>query len=300
MWTRIQTLMLREWMQHGRGWIILMTILPAVFLVALPFGSVDLPEAMSSKVPLAVVALCVWVTMLTVATLSWLATAFQLPGLARRDQQDRSIEFWLSLPSSHSESIGATVLVHAVLVPMAALVVGAAIGLVLVMPAMMLKVGGLAALMNVPWAQVLWLTLLVLLRLLPGVLLAALWVAPLMLTLMAASAWLKRWGVPAVLGLSLIGGGLLRKVYGITWPTDLLVHYGQQAKLALVAQPQLLKQMVPGPQNLEALLRSGEFSAWVMSDLAVSLQALLSWQFALGLAVSAAMFGLLVLRRRLN
>jgi hypothetical protein len=296
----MQTLMLREWMQHGRGWIILMTILPAIFLVALPFGSVDLPEAMTSKVPLAVVALCVWVTMLTVATVSWLASAFQLPGLARRDQQDRSIEFWLSLPASHSESIAALLLMHAVLVPMVALVVGAAIGLVLVLPAMMLKVGGLAALMSVPWAQVLLLTAVLLLRLLPGVLLAVLWAAPLMLALMAASAWLKRWGVPAVLGVTLIGGGLLRKVYGITWPTDLLAHYVQQAKLALVAQPQALQQMAPGHDKLQALLQSGDLVAWVMSDLGVALQALLSWQFALGLAVSAAMFGLLVLRRRLN
>lgn len=300
MWTRMQTLMLREWMQHGRGWIILMTILPAIFLVALPFGSVDLPEAMTSKVPLALVALCVWVTMLTVATVSWLASAFQLPGLARRDQQDRSIEFWLSLPASHSESIAALLLMHAVLVPMVALVVGAAIGLVLVLPAMMLKVGGLAALMSVPWAQVLLLTAVLLLRLLPGVLLAVLWAAPLMLALMAASAWLKRWGVPAVLGVTLIGGGLLRKVYGITWPTDLLAHYVQQAKLALVAQPQALQQMAPGQDKLQALLQSGDLVAWVMSDLGVALQALLSWQFALGLAVSAAMFGLLVLRRRLN
>ncbi|MFS9605847.1 hypothetical protein, partial [Klebsiella pneumoniae] len=47
-----------------------------------------------------------------------LVALFQLPGLARRDMQDRSIEFWLSLPGRSSESVAATVLAHGWLAPL--------------------------------------------------------------------------------------------------------------------------------------------------------------------------------------
>jgi ABC-2 type transport system permease protein len=38
-------------------------------------------------------------------------------GSPRRDHGDRSIEFWLSLPSGHGESLAAPMLVHLLLVP---------------------------------------------------------------------------------------------------------------------------------------------------------------------------------------
>jgi hypothetical protein len=47
-----------------------------------------------------------------------------------------------------------------------------------------------------------------------GLVLATLWLSPLILLTMAASAWLKRWGLPAVVaGLALLAG-VLDKLYG--------------------------------------------------------------------------------------
>ena len=77
---------------------------------------------------------------------------FQTPGLARRDRQDRSIEFWLSLPTSHTASVAAPVLMHLVVVPLLALLIGAAfsyaIGLALIW-----KVFGAAQALALPWGE---------------------------------------------------------------------------------------------------------------------------------------------------
>ena len=101
----IPTLLLREWMQHKRGWLIAAFAPPVLFLAMLPFGQVQgLPTEQLELVALValVVSACV------VYAICLLVALFQLPGLARRDAQDRSIEFWLSLPGRPSESVAAT------------------------------------------------------------------------------------------------------------------------------------------------------------------------------------------------
>ena len=194
MTSRFNTLLLREWMQHKRGWLITMLLPPAIFLALLPIGQV---EGMSEHLPLGVAMLGLLISTAAVFGISYAAALFQLPGLARRDQQDRSIEFWLSLPASHSESIGATVLAHALLVPLAAALVGFACG-GLIASGLVIKTNGLAGWADVPWLSAIGLAIPVLLRGLLGIVLMSLWLAPLILIVMAASAWLKRWGVPAV------------------------------------------------------------------------------------------------------
>ena len=163
--SRFNTLLLREWMQHQRGWLITLLLPPLLFLAILPFGSV---QGMPMDHPLPLALLIVMISAGAAFGISYASAMFQLSGLARRDNQDRSIEFWLSLPASHSESIGATVLTHTVLVPLAALVVGFGVGAVIA-PAVIAKQGGLAALVSVPWFGVMAAAVPMLLRALLGV-----------------------------------------------------------------------------------------------------------------------------------
>lgn len=291
--SRFLTLMQREWMQHHRGWLMLMFIPVALFLAILPFGDVHLEEKIP---PLPLAAVAMLATAAVVFMLSFAAAMFQLPGLARRDRQDRSIEFWLSLPASHSESIGATVLMHAFLIPLLALAVGAGLGLLSAV-AMILKVYGFAGLAQPGWISLLLAALLALARGALGVLLMTLWLAPLFMALMAASAWLKRWGVPVLIGGVLILGGVLKKVYDNSLVFDLLERQFEGARSALLGDPGGLS-----PLEHTAPEANGEFVAlvgqWAWHDLLATLSQLLSAPFLIGLLLAAASFGLLVLKRR--
>ncbi|MET0518778.1 MAG: hypothetical protein ABW005_08090 [Burkholderiaceae bacterium] len=291
MTSRFQTLILREWMQHKRGWLISLFLPQLLFLALLPIGQAHgLPDIS----PLAAALLFILVSTGAVTAIVWLSAMFQLPGLARRDVQDRSIEFWLSLPASHSESIGATVLTHALLVPLAAVLVGCLSGFI-VAAALILKIGGLVALAEVPWLAVVASSTPLLLLNLLGVLLATAWLAPLMLIPMAASAWLKRWGVPVVLLTYGIGGLVLDKVYGNHLVWDLVDQQFEGAKTALPNIQDLIQQAGPALHSPDA----GGFSlaAWSMHDAQASLAALASPHFIGGLIVAALCFGLLVLKR---
>lgn len=289
--SRFNTLLLREWMQHKRGWLITLLLPPLLFLAILPFGNV---EGMPLDHPLPMALLIVMISSAAVFGISYASAMFQLSGLARRDNQDRSIEFWLSLPASHSESIGATVLTHTVLVPLAALVVGFGFS-ALIAPGVIAKQGGMAALASVPWSSVMVAAVPLLLRALLGVVLMSLWLAPLMLMLMAASAWLKRWGLPA-LALTLgVGGVILDKVYGLRIVWDLLDAQIKGASLALFADPSGLPA-----QLRDARLGSDEkldTAAWALHDGLSALQALASPHLLGGLLVAAGCFALLVLKR---
>lgn len=288
--SRFSTLILREWLQHKRGWLITLLLPPAIFLALLPFGEVN---GMPTDRPLIAALVIVMVSTAAVFGISWISAMFQLPGLARRDSQDRSIEFWLSLPASHSESIGATLLTHALLVPLAALLFGLLMGGVIAL-GVVFKVAGLAGWASVPWSSVIAISIPLLLRALLGVVLMSLWLAPLMLILMAASAWLKRWGVPAVVLAVGIGGAVLSKVYGLPIVWDLIAAQQQGAKLALAAAPASLID------QLTRLQFSGEpFSAmgWATQDALIALGNLASPHFIGGLLVAAGCFALLVLKR---
>lgn len=291
MTSRFQTLILREWMQHKRGWLISLFLPQAIFLALLPIGQA---HGLPHIPPLATALLFVLATTAGVVAIVWLSAMFQLPGLARRDTQDRSIEFWLSLPASHSESIGATVLTHALLVPLAAVLVGCLSGFVL-SAALILKMEGLTGLAEVPWLAVVASSTPFLLLNLMGVLLATLWLAPLMLIMMAASAWLKRWGVPVVLLTYGLGGLVLDKVYGNRLVWDLVDGQFEGAKSALPNMEDLVHQARPVLQGQDGA--SFSLSNWALHDAQASLAALATPQFIGGLVVAAICFGLLVLKR---
>ncbi|WP_077038361.1 hypothetical protein [Pelomonas sp. KK5] len=288
---RFKTLLLREWMQHKRGWLVTLLAPPLVFLAILPFGTV---EGMTKEMPPLPVALfIVLATGMVMFLISYVSAMFQMPGLARRDQQDRSIEFWLSLPGGHSPSIGATLLAHALLVPLAAEVIGVLFGGVIA-SALFIKQDGWAGWAGVPWGTVMSMAVPLLLRGLFGTLLMTLWLAPLVLIFMAASAWLKRWGVPAV-ALALGAGGLvLDKVYGnpIVW--RLLSAQWDGSMQSFVAEPALLRQF---DEQIRRHPDSFPAASWAWQDGLSALQNLASPHLVGGLIVAGICFGLLVLKR---
>ncbi len=284
MHTHIPTLLLREWMQHKRGWLIAALAPPLLFLAMLPIGHVEgLPTEHRELLALAIFL----ITVAAVFAISLVVALFQLPGLARRDTQDRSIEFWLSLPGRPSESVAATVLAHAWLAPVGAAAIGTLFGLPLAM-AVLARQDGFAAVSSVNWPEVAAAALPLLLRGLAGTVPLMLWLAPLILVLMAASAWLKRLGVPVVLIGSAVAVLVLDKVYGIEWPQQALLAWNEQINDALVGDAHGLKT---------ALMSDVDLWQWAARDLGHTLAGLASLQFLGWAAVAAAGFALVVLKR---
>lgn len=286
--THIPTLLQREWMQHKRGWLIAALAPPLIFAAILLVPAAKVQGLPADKLGIAatmVLSICT----LAVYGICLLVALFQLPGLARRDVQDRSIEFWLSLPGRPSESVAATVLAHAWLAPLGGLLIGAVLGWPLA-AAVVVKQEGLAAIADIPWGEMLSAFLPMLLRVAAGTALSLLWLAPVIATLMAASSWLKRLGVPVVL----VGGGVsvavLHQAYDIDWPLQALLGLGHQISQALFGS-----QAVLG-----AALKSGgpgDLWQWASQDLVLALGQLASLQFLGWMAVAAAGFALVVVKR---
>jgi hypothetical protein len=296
---RFGTLMQREWMQHRTGWLVVMGLPVLIFMVAGIFGTVDidLHDTDGNPPPLAMALGAIAGVAALALVFSWFAALLQTPGLARRDVQDRSIEFWLSLPIAHWQSLAATLLMHLLVVPWTALLVGLAGGLIVSLP-LVIKMFGAAAWFTLPWHTIALVSVAIGLRLMAGVLLATLWMSPLILGTMAASAWLKRWGVPAVIGSVAFAGLVLDKAYGnpIVW--QVLGTLGDQAGRALIAADRTPGQgfVVDKASDLDPLLQS--LPGWALHDLGQALLALASPAFVLALAGGAAGFALLWLRRQ--
>ncbi len=299
---RFNTLLQREWMQHQRGWLILMGLPTALFLLIVVLGQWQFSLGDNNhpqQAGLLVQALAAVVgTAITTLALAWLTANFQAPGLARRDQQDRSIEFWLSLPTPPAQSVAATVLAHLLLVPWLALAAGL-LGGAVVATAMAIKLQGLGGLWALPWGDIIPAVLALFLRLSLGLLLATLWLSPLTLATMAASAWLKRWGLPVVvLGVASLGL-LLDKLWGTPVVWQLLGDLGHNAGQAFLHT----SQTAPGSSirisneaGVPALLQL--VPSWALSDAGRALQALAQPLFLGAMLVAAGCFALLVWRRQ--
>jgi ABC-2 type transport system permease protein len=214
------------------------------------------------------------------------AVAIQTPGLARRDRQDRSIEFWLSLPVGHTQAVGATVLMHLLAMPLLMLGMAAIGGPVAGLIAEA-RVNGVTSLAQVPWTMVAAVFVAGIARLALGVVLAMLWLSPLLLGAMAASAWLKRWGVPVLAAVLGIGGLILAKGYDQPIVLDTVGRLFNNAMRALVPMDVENKSM-PALTNLPRMIGSDALAT--LGDLAQPL-------FIGGLVVAAGCFALLVWRR---
>lgn len=286
----IPTLLLREWMQHKRGWLIAAFAPPILFLAMLPFGQVKgLPTEYAEQIALAILM----ISACAVFGICLLIALFQLPGLARRDAQDRSIEFWLSLPGRPSESVAATVLAHAWLAPLGGALVGMLFGLPIAASVLAAK-GGMGLAASVSWGNVIVGAAPLLLRGLIGTVPMLLWLAPVIFTLMAASAWFKRLGVPIVLVGGGVAVGVLHKAYDIDWPLQVLGSLNERINHALFHDPGKVAQAMKA-----AYEQAADVNLWslAMQDLGQTLAELASMEFLAWTAVAAAGFALVVIKR---
>jgi hypothetical protein len=301
-----KTLLQREWMQHQRGWIVLMALPLAIYAALALFGSLhfDGLDGFDSEQPMGThgPTLVAFGAIAGIATLTlglaWLASMIQSPGLARRDVQDRSIEFWLSLPISHLQSLSAPLLVHLLLVPWTALLVGVGGGVVLSL-LLVSKLFGVAAWFAVPWGTMIAALVMLTLRIALGLLLATLWLLPLILGTMAASAWFKRWGVPLVVGVLSVGGPVLNVVYGQSLIVDALGGMWTHARHAFIAADGIASTRsltIHSPDQIGDLLHA--LPGWALADGGHAIAALASPAFLCALLFGAAAFGLLWLRRQ--
>jgi hypothetical protein len=281
-----KTLLQREWMQHHVGWLVLVAAPLALMVVGAIFGQVQVgQENQDTPASLGLILAGGYATFM--AAMTWLIIGLQAPGLARRDVQDRSIEFWRSLPVSDSTAVGATLLAHLVLMPLAvmavALLSGCLVGLMVVVRAY-----GFAAVPGLPWPELGVIFLAAVPRMLLGSLLASLWAAPIVLAAMAASAWLKRWGVPVLLVVVGLGGLLLKEAYDMPWVFNTIAGIWRRGAEALAPmQAAAMEQATPG-----------QVPGLLLQDLGNRLQDLASPLLLVALAVSAVSFGLLWLRRQ--
>jgi ABC-2 type transport system permease protein len=147
---------------------------------------------------------------------------------------------------------------------------------------------GFADVLAVNWGEVILASTPLLVRGLAGTVPLMLWLAPVIFTLMAASAWLKRLGVPAVF----VGGGvavtLLHKAYDIDWPLEALGGLNARINQSLVHNANGLK---------DALMSDTNLWTWLAQDLGGTLADLASPQFLGWMAVAAAGFALVVAKR---
>ncbi|MFG6460484.1 hypothetical protein ACG04Q_02800 [Roseateles sp. DXS20W] len=286
MHTHIPTLLQREWMQHKRGWLITALAPPLLFLAVLPFSDF---QGLPTKNPELMSIAILLISVAAVYVICLLVGLFQLPGLARRDTQDRSIEFWLSLPGRPAESVLATVLAHAWLAPLGGALIGALLGLPIAVGVLGSKMG-LAHAMGTNWGEVIAAAGPVLLRGLAGTFLLTLWLAPFFLLLMAASSWLKRLGVPVVLVGVGVTVAVLYNVYDITWPLEALQGLNARINQTLIHS---------GPGLQEALKQEdvGSLVNWALKDFGHALADLASLQFLGWAAIAAGAFTLVVMKR---
>ena len=296
---RFQTLLLREWMQHRNGWMVILGLPFVGFIVAAVFGAihVDLDidaGATSEKVPLLLALGSMGGLAILTTVLAMGAALIQSPGLARRDAQDRSIEFWTSLPIPHAQSLGATLLAHLVLLPWAAIAVGVAGGWLVSIVAVG-RVFGLGEWISLPWGALLPAVMALALRVAFGLLLALLWLSPLILGTMAASAWLKRCGVPAVAGALGLGGLVLAKAYDNPIVFEVLGLLGRNAGLAIIAPRSDENIVIENGHQVADLL--AVIPGWALQDAGRALAALAQPAFFAAVAVGAGAFALLWLRR---
>lgn len=279
-----KTLLLREWMQHRLGWLLLGGLPFAIMVPLMSFGEIHFGDAPPPPGWVALIIAFGYIFFLLV--LAGGALAIQAPGLARRDRQDRSIEFWLSLPIGHAEAVGATLLMHLFAMPL--LLLGlAALGSPVAALIAEVRVHGPAALGQLPWGAVALGFVAGIARLALGIVLGVLWLSPLLLAAMAASAWLKRWGVPVLAAVLGLGGLVLEQGYGLRIVWDVLGH--QFERFASAVFPHSVE--IARDDTLARL------PAWVGQDMVAVLGQLADPAFAVGLAIAAAGFALLVWRR---
>lgn len=291
----LKTLLQREWLQHRFGWMLLALLPTGLGLLAMSFGQVQIDEPPDDPRAQAAVAMvapmaAMGVHLLIVGVTSLIIVA----GLARRDHADRSVEFWLSMPTAHAPSFAVPLLTHLVLVPLAALAVGLLSGLAVSL-VLVARFVGVADWFALPWGLLLPAALALLARLALGVVLAVVWLSPLILAGVLLTAWLRRWGL-VILAVGIgVGSGLMDRLFGQPLPWLLLTGLTERAGRSLInAGGQGMT--VDNVEQLDAAI--GLVPAWAAADAAAALAMLASPWLAGALVVSALCFWGLVRWRR--
>lgn len=292
---KLLPLMRREWLQYRHGWLLMAGIPLGIAALLLAFGQLEVEgrefEQAGNGLP-AMLALGAMgggaAVLLLVAVVSSLII---VAGIARRDHADRSVEFWLSLPAGHGVSLGAPLLVHLLLVPAAALLVGLAGGALLSL-LLVGRVAGVAAWFTLPWLDLLPALAAIVLRLLAGLPLALLWLSPLILLVVLFSAWFRQWSW-VILGVGIgLGSLLLSRLFGQPLLWDLLSRLLQQARQALLAARESFTVASGGAGDGLAALQA--LPAWALRDFGFAAAELASPLLLGALLVAAACFALLV------
>ena len=301
---RFQTLMLREWMQYQTGWLVMLAVPLVLALLLTLAGQVhfnfDMSDGQSGSAgrptPLIIAMLTLVGGTFAVFAVAAIVALFQTIALARRDEQDRSIEFWLSMPASHVQSLAAPLVTHLLAVPWVALLVGAATGGVLSL-LWVAKAAGFGAWFALPWGAMLATEAALLLRLAFGLVLALLWLSPIVMALMVATAWLKRWGLAAVVVGWAVAAVVVRVLYGSTSVANLVSFLLGHARRSLLG--------AEGPdhsfqfRSMADLRGALDVLPGVLAgDALDALAALATPQFALAIVIGALGFALLLYRRR--
>lgn len=291
-------LLRREWLQHRFGWLLMATLPTALLLLLGAFGNISIPSGdgdltVQTKASITALAVLLLPSALHLA-IFWAAALIFMAGLARRDHADRSVAFWLSMSIGHAQSLATPLLVHLILVPLAALGVGALSGAV-VSAALLARMGDAVDWSSLPWAALYTGQLALVGRLALGALLAVLWLSPLILAVIALGAWFGRWGlVIGAVGLGL-GSGIMDKWFGQPWLWNLLaglVDRGSRSVINARGEPIAAGQS----ETVENVLRL--LPQWVAGDALDALGLLASPWLVGALAASACLFALLVQWRR--
>lgn len=291
----LKTLLQREWLQHRFAWALLALLPIGLALLTLGVGQIRLEEAPDDpRVQAALAAASTVGGMAVLPLILGLTSLIVVTGLARRDHADRSVEFWLSMPTAHAPSFAVPLLTHLVLVPLAALVVGLLGGLAASF-VLVGRVAGVDAWFALPWGLLLPAALAVLARLALGVLLAVVWLSPIILAGVLLTAWFRRWGlVILAVGVGL-GSGLMDRLLGQPLPWLLLSGLAERAGRSLVNAG--AHHLTADSVN-EVEQAIGLVPRWAAADAAAALSLLASPWLAGALGVSALCFwGLLRWRR---
>lgn len=295
----ILPLMQREWLQHRFAWALLALVPLGLALLALSFANIDIDGESAARIAETRMAPAFALGSMAAGTallflILWVASLIIISGLARRDHGDRSVEFWMSLPVGHGTSLAVPLLVHLILVPAAALVIGLAGGWLLSL-VLVGRFVGLGEWFALPWGSVLAAALAVVGRLLAGLVLATLWISPLVMLLILANAWFRRWGlVVLVVGIG-IGGMVMDRLFGQPVITDLVRDLFVNAARALAGAGGQ-SMVVGGDDQPDVVL--GLVPGWAWADLMAALRALASPLLLGALLFAAACFALLVDWRR--
>ncbi len=291
-------LMQREWLQYRFGWALLALLPLGLALLTVGVGQFEFDDGLAAKPQALPVLLSVIPAVIGAVVMLWVAliTGFiNVSGLARRDHADRSNEFWLSLPVPHSAALGVPLLVHLVLLPSVAMLLGWISGQLMAV-LLVGRVAGVSALADVPWTATLAATTTMALRFLGGLPLAVLWALPVVLLIVLLNAWFKRWGwIVLAVGLGLLS--LFEQfTLGQRWLLDILGQIFRRAGQSFMGAGGA-NISIDGGEGVAALLQLPAIAA---RDFGAAVAALASPLFVAGLLFAAGCFALLMRWRQNN